>query len=338
MDNFLGGDHFNERLILVNTSRDYSTKLEPNLNFATKAETYQLWPALKFESWVELLNELDNTVQVGRTTIMKALLAFDLNALRKRGCNLNSCGIAYILGKCDPKSLLAVLPKNKNGEMQIDDFVHFDFFHNCSKVYKGSDLYNQAMRLVYSRMESAVNNTNSLAIDQHYLLTTATSPLPVTKVKKKLISLPRDNVKRVSLSKVVKKKVCRITTFSNIEYSLLDQKKKAIQHNVKYLSLQKKKAAKDVVEEPISQEKGAEVKESHPTNIYINTDKDKDATQEIIELQCNAFPADISPNKEIHRSQENAREISSSTFTLIEGEYQKSCSLPSGSKLNPIIL
>ena len=98
MDKYLCGEDFSKRLILVNTSRDYSSKIEPDVNFTSRAETYQLWPALKFESWVELLNELDKTVRVGNTTKMKALLAFDLNSLKERGFYLNSCGFAYIVG------------------------------------------------------------------------------------------------------------------------------------------------------------------------------------------------------------------------------------------------
>ena len=326
MDKHLGGEGFYERLILVNTTRDYSSILDPNLNYAAKAETYQLWPALKFESWMELIMEVERTVPVGHISLMKALLTLDFKALSERRCTIDKCGYAYILGKSDPKCLLAVLQKNESGEIQIDDVVHFDFFINCFKVYKGSDLYNQAMDLIYSRMECSFIDPPS--IEQSSQITAPTTSTSTRLNQTKPNSPKREEYKIVS--KVALKNSTRFTTFSNVEYSLL---------------CKKKNASKEVVVELISN-KGSGELQSCAFNANINTEEEKDRTQRTGEVQCHAFPAGPSTKGKRAETQENNGEILSSFFTLKvdkneshnDEDESHSVRLQSGSKLNPIIL
>ena len=167
----LAPHQFCDRLCLVKTSLS-------NTDFAfTPGRTgldqtvsvNQLWPALKFNTYNELIAQLKmdiNTQGIGR--IKGSLTVAANKAAQEAGIPLSKAGFAYLLGKGNNNSsnFLIVLPKNDSGDnvdgndLNNNDGMIFDFFDSMIEMesaqgYCSSPEFQHAFKIVMARMEMA---------------------------------------------------------------------------------------------------------------------------------------------------------------------------------------
>eukprot|EP00984_Skeletonema_dohrnii_P029548 scaffold20285_cov107-Skeletonema_dohrnii-CCMP3373.AAC.2 len=153
IDTKIAPHQFRARLCLMKTS--------PNTDFAfTPGRTgpgqtvsvNKLWPALKFNTYYELKDQLkvDNK--------RKAMFAIAATKLAKKaGISIGKAGFAYLLGKGDHANFLAILKKNDSGEL-IEDGEIFDFSDSMIEMesaegYCASSKFQQAFKIAMARME-----------------------------------------------------------------------------------------------------------------------------------------------------------------------------------------
>lgn len=172
----LAPSQFCERLCLVKTS--------PNTDFAftpgregPNVSMNQLWPALKFNTHKELMDQLkiDDGKSVGR---IKAKVTVAANKLaRNAGIPLTSAGFAYLLGKgCD--NFLVLLKKNDiNGDL-VEKGVIFDFFDHMNEMESGtgycsSTEFQHAFKIAMARMEEDVDEAADDLVNMGGVVTSA---------------------------------------------------------------------------------------------------------------------------------------------------------------------
>ena len=143
-------------------------KTSPNTDFAftpgregPHVSMNQLWPALKFNTHKELMDQLkiDDVKSVGR---IKAKVTVAANKLaRNAGIPLTSAGFAFLLGKgCD--NFLVLLKKNDiNGDL-VEKGMIFDFFDHIHEMESGtgycsSTEFQHAFKIAMARMEEDVD-------------------------------------------------------------------------------------------------------------------------------------------------------------------------------------
>ena len=154
LDKVLAARDFNERLCLVKTSDDH---IDASAVTGNEVAAYQLWPALIFNSYKELHDELKETVSNDQRTIGKITGEFTKLCRTKVEASAEY-GIAYLLGRGKSRSSLVFVPKNSHGIVEPDNHDVFYYFLYVDQMeqgtgYCGSEEFQAAYKLVMNRME-----------------------------------------------------------------------------------------------------------------------------------------------------------------------------------------
>ena len=166
----LAPSQFCKHLCLVKTT--------PNTNFAftprregSDVSMNQLWPALKFNTHKELMDQLkiDDVKSVGR---IKAKVTVAANKLaRNAGIPLPSAGFAYLLGKgCQSENFLVLLKKNDITGDLVEKGIIFDFFAHMNEMESGegycsSAEFQHAFKIAMARIGEDVDKAVDMHID-----------------------------------------------------------------------------------------------------------------------------------------------------------------------------
>eukprot|EP00984_Skeletonema_dohrnii_P021764 scaffold10956_cov134-Skeletonema_dohrnii-CCMP3373.AAC.1 len=154
IDTKIAPHQFCERLCLVKTSPKTDFAFTPGRAGPDQTVSLnKLWPALKFNTYNELKDQLkmDNKRQA-RFAVAATKLT------RNAGIPMGKAGFAYLLGKGDQSAnFLAILPKNDGGEL-VEDGVIFDFFDSMIEMegaegYCASSEFQHAFKIAMARME-----------------------------------------------------------------------------------------------------------------------------------------------------------------------------------------
>ena len=137
LDEQIAPNDFIERLCLVNIVVDAA---------------YQLWPALKYNSFTELKDQIKDKTLRGKITVEYSKLC------RASKVNKDEYGIAYLLGRNKSQSALVFVPKNGEGVVVEDNISVFDFCAHSDEIeskvgYCGSAQFQAAYTLAINRME-----------------------------------------------------------------------------------------------------------------------------------------------------------------------------------------
>lgn len=151
---------FCERLCLVKTSPNTDFDITPGQAGPDQTVSVnKLWPALKFNTFNELIGQLKtdfDTKVIGR--IKGKLTVAANNVARQAGLSLAQAGFAYLLGKdINSAEFLIVLKKNDSGDL-IEDGMIFDFFDSVIEMespdeYCSSPEFQHAFKIAMARME-----------------------------------------------------------------------------------------------------------------------------------------------------------------------------------------
>jgi len=153
LDEQIAPKDFFDRLCLVKTS---ATKVEDvAVTSGNEVAAYQLWPALKYNSYNELQDQLKDKILRGKIAVEYSKLC------RASKVNKDEYGIAYLLGRDKSQSALVFVPKNSEGVVVEDDISVFDFCDHVDEIeravdgegYCGSAQFQAAFILANNRME-----------------------------------------------------------------------------------------------------------------------------------------------------------------------------------------
>ncbi len=157
----LAPNQFCERLCLVKTSTNTDFAFTTRQTCLDQTVSVnKLWPALKFDTLTELLNQLSKMKDTDRKFIkkMKGRFALEAQTLAKNaGMPLAKAGFAYLLGKGNiSANFLAPLAKNAGGEL-IGDGVIFDFYDavvemESAEGYCASSQFRRAFKIAMARI------------------------------------------------------------------------------------------------------------------------------------------------------------------------------------------
>jgi len=183
LDEQIAPKDFFERLCLVKTS---DTKVEDTVAVTSGNEVaaYQLWPALKYNSYNELQDQLKDKILRGKIAVEYSKLC------RASKVNKDEYGIAYLLGRDKSQSTLVFVPKNSEGVVVEDDISVFDFCDHVDEIERavdgegfcGSAQFQAAFILANNRMEQ-----NLTMLDEKGL-----SPSPKRGVKVRKERTPKE--------------------------------------------------------------------------------------------------------------------------------------------------
>ena len=147
------GQDFFESICLVKTSPDTDFASTPGRAGVDETiSVNKLWPALKFNSFNDLMRQLDSGTNKANFTLAAKRL------VGAAGLTLGQVGFAYLLGKGDHDSL-AILKKNDDGEL-IEDGVIFDFYNSILEIERGegycsSAEFRKASNIAMAKMDIA---------------------------------------------------------------------------------------------------------------------------------------------------------------------------------------
>ena len=174
LDEQLAPKDFFDHLCLVKTS---SVTLTDDIEPGNEVATYQLWPALKFNSFMDLQDQLKD---IDGAAKIKGKLMLEFSKLRRSTTQkVDTFGVAYLLGwhGGTSQSWLVFVPKNDKGKVEHDNHTVFEFVRHVEEMekvegYCGSEQFQAAYKLASRRMEQ------SLEMDDSSLSPSALSPHP----------------------------------------------------------------------------------------------------------------------------------------------------------------
>ena len=147
---------FFERLCLVKTSDAMVNDIVAPENEVVAA--YQLWPALKYNSIRELLNQIKDKKQRCKITLQYNKFCRNVGTSDTTNTNSDESGIAYLIGRNESQSTFASVPKNDEGVIVEDNQSVFDFYTHSDEIeravgYCGSAQFQAAYTLAINRVE-----------------------------------------------------------------------------------------------------------------------------------------------------------------------------------------
>lgn len=169
LDQQLAAADFHSRICLVSLNIDHGDDndhddaqpvggVDGSSSLEDEVSNYRLWPALKFDSHMELMQ------LVAKTTIpdhqlggVKSYLTLEYFRLCKSKRRKESYGVAYLLGRKGKR--LVLLSANEGGEIIIDNKQVFDFYERCVEMnlgkgpHCGSEEFQAAFQLALTRVE-----------------------------------------------------------------------------------------------------------------------------------------------------------------------------------------
>ena len=158
LDEQIASNDFFERLCLVKTS---DAMVNDNDIVAPENEVvaaYQLWPALKYNSIRDLLNQIKDKKQRCKITLQYNKFCRNVGTSDTTNTNSDESGIAYLIGRNESQSTFASVPKNDEGVIVEDNRSVFDFYTHSDEIesavgYCGSAQFQAAYTLAINRME-----------------------------------------------------------------------------------------------------------------------------------------------------------------------------------------
>jgi len=156
LDEQIASNDFFERLCLVKTSDAMVNDIVAPENEVVAA--YQLWPALKYNSIRELLNQIKDKKQRCKITLQYNKFCRNVDTSDTTNTNSDESGIAYLIGRNESQSTFASVPKNDEGVIVEDNQSVFDFYTHSDEIeskvgYCGSAQFQAAYTFAINRME-----------------------------------------------------------------------------------------------------------------------------------------------------------------------------------------
>jgi hypothetical protein len=145
LDKLLAPNDFFERLCLVKTSDTMDNDIVAAGN---EVAAYQLWPALKYNSYKELQEQI-------KDKMLRLKIAVEFRKLCRTLTNKADIddGIAYLIGRNESQSLFVFVQKNDEGVIVEDNQSVFDFYIHAGEGYCGSAQFQAAYTLANNLME-----------------------------------------------------------------------------------------------------------------------------------------------------------------------------------------
>jgi histone H3/H4 len=159
----LAPSQFCEHLCLVKTTPNTDFTLTPGRE-GSDVSMNQLWPALKFNTHKQLMDQLTSA-----SDRIKGKVNIAAQRLMRPS---TSSGFAYLLGKgCQSENFLVLLKKNANTGDLVEKGIIFDFFENmnemeCGEGYCSSTEFQHAFKIAMARIEEDVDMADDL-INMH---------------------------------------------------------------------------------------------------------------------------------------------------------------------------
>jgi len=160
LDEQIAPNDFFERLCLVKTSDAMVNDIVAPENEVVAA--YQLWPALKYNSIRELLNQIKDKKQQCKIILQYSKFCRNVGTSDTTNTNSDESGIAYLIGWNESQSTFAFVPKNDEGVIVEDNQSVFDFCTHIDEIeraieravgYCGLAQFQAAYTLAINRME-----------------------------------------------------------------------------------------------------------------------------------------------------------------------------------------
>ncbi len=157
LDLHLAPDDFYDRICLIRTNDD-----ETVVPVDHEVDAYRLWPALKYASHKELMEDIKTNVPSNVMKKFKGLLTVEYYRLcrqrKERSGDVEIFGIAYLVGRKGGLHL-EFLAKSGEGEIVTDNGHVFEFYDHIQEIeagegaHCGSETFQSAVKLVMHRIE-----------------------------------------------------------------------------------------------------------------------------------------------------------------------------------------
>ena len=157
LDQHLAPDDFYDRICLIRTNDD-----ETVVPVDCEVDACRLWPALKYASHKELMEDIETNVPSNAMKKFKGLLTVEFYRLcrqrKERSEDVKTFGIAYLIGRKGGRHL-EFLAKSDEGEIVTDNGRVFEFYDHIQEIeagegtHCGSEKFQSAVKLVMHRIE-----------------------------------------------------------------------------------------------------------------------------------------------------------------------------------------